>query len=62
MSAVDTVTPDEDACAERWRQWELRNAATSRKDARRARFAFTAIFVVLGVWLGLKLLVPSLWS
>jgi hypothetical protein len=62
MSVVHAVTSDEDASAERWRQWQLRNAATSRKDARRARLAFTAIFVVLGIWLGIRWLVPSLWS
>jgi hypothetical protein len=61
MNAVQTVSPDEDASAERWRQWQLRNAVTSRKDEKRARIAFTALFAGLGVWLGLQLLAPSLW-
>jgi hypothetical protein len=61
MNAVQTVSPDEDASAERWRQWQLRNAVTSRKDDKRARIAFTALFAGLGVWLGLQLLAPSLW-
>jgi len=61
MSAVQTVSPEEDASAERWRQWQLRNAVTSRKDARRAHIGFTVIFAALGAWLGLQLLVPSLW-
>ena len=61
LSAAQTVSPDEDASAERWRQWQLRNAVTSRKDARRARIAFTAIYAALGVWLGLQWLAPLVW-
>jgi hypothetical protein len=61
MSAVQTVSLEEDASAERWRQWQLRNAVTSRKDAKRARIAFTVLFAGVGVWLGLQLLGPSLW-
>ena len=62
MSAVQTVSPEEDAAAaERWRQWQVRNAVTSRKDARRARIVFTVLFAGLGAWLGLRLLAPSLW-
>lgn len=61
MSAVQTVSPEEAAAAERWRQWQVRNAVTSRKDARRARIAFTVLFAGLGAWLGLQLLAPSLW-
>jgi hypothetical protein len=48
------------ASAERWRQWQQRNAVTSRNDATRARIAFTVIFVVLGAWIGRLLLAPSL--
>jgi hypothetical protein len=58
MSAVQTVSPGEDAFAERWRQWQLANAATSRQDAKRVRIAFTLIFAALGAWL-LQLLLPS---
>jgi hypothetical protein len=61
MSAVDTVSPEEDASAERWRQWQLRNAVISRKDAERTRIAFTVLLAGLGAWLGLQLLAPSLW-
>ena len=61
MSAVQTVSPDEDASAERWHQWQLRNAVTSRKDAKRAQIAFTVLFAGLGAWFGLQLLAPSLW-
>jgi hypothetical protein len=61
MSAVQTVSPGEDASAERWRQWQLRNAVTSHRDAKRARIAFTVLFAGLGAWLGLQLLAPSLW-
>jgi hypothetical protein len=61
LSAVQTLSSDEDTSAERWHQWQLRNAVTSRKDARRARIAFTAIYAALGVWLGLQWLTPLLW-
>jgi hypothetical protein len=61
MSVVQAVSPEEVASTERWRQWQLRNAVTSRKDARRARIAFTFIFAVLGTWFGTQLLAPSLW-
>lgn len=60
MNAVQGVAREEDAYAERWRTWQLRNAATSRKDGRRARIAFTVLFAGLGAWLGLQLLAPSL--
>jgi hypothetical protein len=60
MSVVQAVSPEDVASAERWRQWQLRNAVTSRKAAKRARIAFTVIFAVLGVWLGRLLLAPSL--
>ena len=58
-STVPVVPPDDDASAERWRAWQARNAATSRADARRARIAFTLLFVATGAWLGLQLLTPS---
>jgi pheromone shutdown protein TraB len=61
LSAVHAVASDEDASAERWRQWQLRNAVASRTAAKRARIGFTVIFAGLGAWLGLQLLNPSLW-
>jgi hypothetical protein len=61
LSAFHAVSSDGDASAERWRQWQLRNAVASRTAARRARIAFTVIFAGLGTWLGLHLLDPSLW-
>ena len=48
------------ASAERWRQWQLGNAVTSRKDAKRALIAFAVIFAVWGAWFGRLLLAPSL--
>jgi hypothetical protein len=60
-SAIQAVAPEEaDASAERWRQWQVRHAVSSRKSAKRARIAFTVLFAGLGVWLGLQLLAPSL--
>ena len=57
---VQAASAEEDVFTERWRQWQLKNAATSRMDARRARVAFTIIFAVLGGWLGLQLLTALL--
>jgi hypothetical protein len=59
LSAVQTLSPDEDASAARWHQWQLRHVATSRKDVRRARFVFTALFVAVGIWLAIQLLAPA---
>jgi hypothetical protein len=61
MSVVPPVSTDEAAAAERWDQWQARNAVASRIGARRARTAFALIFAGLGVWLGVQLLNPSLW-
>lgn len=59
MSIGHVASSEEDASAERWRQWQLRNAVTTRKDAKRARIAFTVMFAVMGAWLGRLLLAPS---
>ena len=61
MSVVQPVSPEDVAAAERWHQWQVRNAVASRTGARRARIAFTVIFAGLGVWLGVQLLNPSFW-
>jgi hypothetical protein len=61
MSVVQPVSPDEVAAAERWHQWQVRNAVASRIGTRRARIAFAIRFAALGVWLGVQLLSPSLW-
>ena len=60
LSIVQAVSPENVVSAERWRQWQLQNAVTSRKDATRARIAFIVIFAVLGGWLGRLLLTSSL--
>jgi len=62
MNAIQTVSPEDDASAERWRQWQVRNTVASRADAKRARIAFTVIFAAVGAWLGFQLLAPSLWA
>jgi hypothetical protein len=56
LSAVQAASADDDASAERWRQWQLRNAVSSRKSAQQAVIAFTVLFAGLGVWLALLLL------
>jgi hypothetical protein len=55
LPAVASVS-DQDASAERWRQWQLGNEESSRKSAARARIVFTVLFTALGAWLGLLLL------
>lgn len=57
---VSAVQSHGDTAADRWRQWQLRNVETNRKDARRMRIVFTALFAALATWLGVQLFVPSL--
>jgi hypothetical protein len=56
LSAVQAVSPDEGDAAERWRQWQFQNAASSRRSARQARIAFTVLFTGIGAWLAVLLL------
>lgn len=58
---ITTIAPSEDAAAERWRQWQLRSAASSRKSAMRARIVFIVMFTGLVAWLGVQLLSSPLW-
>jgi hypothetical protein len=61
MNAFQTAPPGEGTSAERWRQWQLRNVEINRKDARRMRIVFAALFAVFGMWLGIQLLaLPAL--
>ena len=60
LNAVQAVLPDEDASAERWRQWQLRNVEVNRTDSKRMRIVFTALFAAVGIWLGIQMLAPSL--
>ncbi len=60
MTAAQALSPDENASAERWRQWQQGNAKTNVADSRRMRFVFTALFVGVGMWLGIELLAPFL--
>lgn len=61
VQTVQTVSPDENDSAERWRQWQLRNGETDRKNARRMRFVFSACLLAIGMWLGIALIAPTLW-
>ena len=61
LSAVQALSLEEGASAERWRQWQVRNTVSSRKSAKQARIAFTVLFAGLGGWLGLQLLNPPFW-
>jgi len=63
LSAIQTqtVSPDENGSAERWRQWQRRNGETDRKNARRMRFVFSVCFLAVGMWLGIALIAPTLW-
>ena len=60
LNAVQAVSPDEDASAERWRQWQLRNVEANRRDSKRMRIVFTVLFAAIGMWLGIQMLAPSL--
>ena len=60
MTTNESSEPqNEETAAERWRQWQRKNAVTDAKDARRMLIVFTTLFAALGVWLGIQLLVPS---
>lgn len=54
--SITTSVPGKDASAERWRQWQLRNAESSRKSATRARIVLTVLFTAVAACLGLQLL------
>jgi hypothetical protein len=60
LNAVQAGSTDEDASVERWRQWQLRNVEANRKDAKRMRIVFAALFAALGMWLVIQMLAPSL--
>ena len=60
MSTI--IAPIEDIHAERWRQWELTDAASSRRGAMRARIVIAVVLTALGGWLGLQLLSSPFWS
>ena len=62
MTVAQLVLNEEVAAADRWHQWQVRNAVASRTAARRARIAFAVIFAGTGAWLGLQLLNPSFWQ
>jgi hypothetical protein len=59
--SITTTVPREDEHADRWRKWQLRNEASSRKGAKQARIVLTVILTVLAAWLGLQLLSSQLW-
>jgi hypothetical protein len=60
--SITTTAPREDEYAERWRQWQVSNAESSRKAVSRARIVFAVVLTALGAWLGLQLLSLQLWS
>jgi hypothetical protein len=60
MSVVQAISAEDEASNDRWHQWQLRYATSSRRDANRMRIAFTLLLAGLGAWLGLQLLAPSL--
>lgn len=60
--SIPAIAPTEDVYAERWRQWQLANAQSSRKTATRARIVFAAILIALAASLGLQLLSSQPWA
>ena len=53
---MTTIAPAEDVHAERWRLWQLANAASNHKTMRHARIAFTLILTVIVAALARQLL------
>jgi hypothetical protein len=53
--SIPAIAPTDDVYAERWRQWELANAQSSRKTAAHARIVFAAIFIAAAASLGVLL-------
>jgi len=53
-----STSPHEDDDAERWRQWQLRNAKSNRSSAIQARVAIVIVLTGLTAWLGLLLSSP----
>jgi len=56
--SITTTVPREDSDAERWREWQLGNAKSSRRSAIHARIVITVVFTGLLAWLGLLLSSP----
>ena len=54
--SVPIIAAAEGIHAERWREWQLENARGQKKEAARARLAFTTLFIVVTLWLGLQLM------
>lgn len=54
--SITTTAPREDEHAERWQQWQLGNAKSSRTAAIRERIVFALILTAAGGWLGLQIL------
>lgn len=55
MSITTAAQPD-DEYAERWRQWQVGNAKSSRRAAIQARVAFAVVLTAAIAWLVLQLL------
>ena len=58
---ITTTAPPEDEYAQRWRQWQFRNAKSDRKAAKRARIVFAIVLMAAAVWLGLQALSSPVW-
>jgi hypothetical protein len=55
--SLTTIAATEDAVhAERWRQWQLAYAKSSRKAATRVRIVFTVVLTALAIAFGVQLL------
>ena len=53
--SVPLASAIEEVHAARWLEWQVKNEDGQRQGTRRARVAFTLIFIALGVWFGLQL-------
>lgn len=53
--ANQSTAPREDEYAERWRQWQVGNARSSRRGEIQARIVFAVVVTLAAAWLGLRL-------
>jgi hypothetical protein len=60
--SITTTAPREDEHGERWRQWQLSNARSSRRAATQARIVLAGVLTVAAAWLALQLLSSPAWS
>jgi hypothetical protein len=59
--SLPATPPRADEHAERWREWQFRNAKSSRRAVTRARIAIAVMLTMATVWLAVQLLSSPVW-